>query len=222
MSVLYSRMLNCFTRGKHIRVKTKEDFGCTGTFLDVGCGWETSHLSIPDAVGVDINIPIGKVNVEHPIVGDAQLIPVRSGSISFVNCQALLEHIPRPGECLLGMSSVLMKGGKGFILIPVDADWPRNMFKRFFKEFPCSILSTMLLLYRIRKYWKIPGMAHIRQVSLDDIKRYFVITKVKIVKKQHWYNYGNPFPLRGFLYPLLKGRIVVDEFAEYHIWVKKK
>ena len=135
-------------------------------FLDIGCGWETEHLSINDAIGVDRNIPKGKPRVAYPIISDAQNIPIREKSIDFINCQALLEHIPKPEKCMSDMDLVLKEKGKGFILIPINANWPRNMLKRYVKEFPFSMFSVLRLLIRIRKYWKIPGMAHIKQINL--------------------------------------------------------
>lgn len=218
---MFNKIIACFTKNENLRSNIKKDFGCEGVFLDIGCGWEREHLSIVDAVGIDLNIPHGEIKVNYPIIADAQNIPIRKHSVSFINCQALLEHIQSPSKCMNDMNLALTKNGRGLILIPIDANWPRNMLKRFVKEFPCSIISTVILLYRIMILWKIPGMAHIRKVNLEDVANHFRIINVSILRKPHWYNFGNPFPLRGFLHPLLNGKILVDEFAVWHIWVAK-
>lgn len=221
---VYGTILNEITKGEHLRVTIKSDFGCTGVFVDIGCGWEEmDHLAVTDAVGIDLNIPQKPPRVEYPIVADAHYIPIREGSADFMNCQALLEHIPDPDKCMEDMSKTMKDNGRGFILIPVEANWPRNMMKRFLKEFPFSLFSVVRLLYRIRTLWKIPGMPHIRQITLDDVKRHFKIDKVGVHKKPHWYTWGRPWPVRGILMPLIPvGRITVDEFAVWHIWVSKK
>ena len=77
------------------RMKFSNDLGINGVVLDIGCGWlQEDHGSIIDSVGIDLNIHRGKIKVEHPIIGDAQELPIKERTIDYINCQALLEHLP--------------------------------------------------------------------------------------------------------------------------------
>jgi SAM-dependent methyltransferase len=189
--------------------------------LDVGCGFkpDIGQCSIGNSIGVDLNFQNGDVMVVHPIMADAQHLPIRMKSIDFVNCQALLEHIPHPTKCMEEISQVMKREGRGFILIPIDSRQTPQTMTRFFKEWPFSIPKTIEVLYKANTLWKLPGMYHIVQINLDDIKRYFKITKV--LKKRHehfWFSMG-PFRILRKL-GLVKRTAKVGEYAEWYVWIK--
>jgi len=189
--------------------------------LDIGCGFkpEVGQSSIKNAVGIDINFHHGAIMVENPIMADAQHIPIRTHTIHFCNCQALLEHIPEPQKCLSDMKRIMRENGSGFILIPVDSRQIYQTMKRFIKEFPFSIFQTLKTLRKASTFWKLPGMLHIRQISLQNIAKHFKITNVGLKRHEHlWYAYG---PFRILRKLGLVHRVMVDEYSEYYVWVKR-
>ena len=189
--------------------------------LDIGCVHDRRlHSSYFDSVGLDLNFEYDKPMVKHPIISDAQHIPIRENTIDFVNCQALVEHLPHPELCLSDMYKVMKN--RGFILIPVDSRQIYQTFVRFFKEFPFSIRRTLIELYNSATVWKRQGMLHIKQIDLKFINKYFKITRVGYRKKIHYY-FGQ-YGLFWFLKHLgLKIKtVLVNEYAEYYVWIEKR
>jgi len=191
------------------------------TVLDIGCGFEpeVGQASMKNAVGIDINFQHGSIMVQNPILADAQHLPLRARTFDFVSCQALLEHIPKPELCISDIKRVMREDGSGFILIPVDSRQIYQTMKRFIKEFPFSIIQTLKTLRKAWTLWKLPGMLHIRKITLQNISKYLKITKVGKKRHEHlWYAHG---PFRILRKLGLVNRVMVDEYAEYYVWVKR-
>lgn len=86
---------------------------------DVGCGTGlvTRALFGRAVVGVDINRWNLQQAVSHRpdfsvVQGDAEQLPLRSGSLETVVCTETLEHLVEPRKALLEMLRVLKPGGK--------------------------------------------------------------------------------------------------------------
>jgi SAM-dependent methyltransferase len=210
----------------HFRYKDRNNPQIIGAILpsekilDIGCGFkpEVGHSSVKNAVGIDLNFKHGKIMVEHPIIADAQHLPLKKHIFEFVNCQALLEHLPQPHLCMADMRRVMKWNSLGFILIPIDSRQTYQTMKRFLKEFPFSTFQTLKTLWKASTLWKIPGMLHIRQITLQNITCHFRI--LKVLKKRHehlWFAHG-PFKILRRL-GIVNRWVKVDAYAEYYIWV---
>jgi SAM-dependent methyltransferase len=52
------------------------------------------------------------------ILGDAQQLPFKSGSVDAVICKAVLEHVPEPAQVVREMYRMLKPGGKLYAYLP--------------------------------------------------------------------------------------------------------
>jgi SAM-dependent methyltransferase len=186
--------------------------------VDLGCGFHESHSAskLDDSVGVDINFQSGTPNTDIPIMADVKHLPLRTKTVKFVKCDALLEHLEDPVSCLNEMVRVMVPGANGSILLPVDAYNVPQILKRFIKEFPFSIPWVLQKLWRTLTLWKIPGMRHVSQINARDLERWFNVDHERIQYKlrlHKWFvHYGAMVPLIKL--GLLKRRLTVPEYAE--------
>jgi SAM-dependent methyltransferase len=90
--------------------------------LDAGCGYKlpidiprSAHLS-----GIDNNdAALAKnPNADELILGDIQSYPLPADEYDAVICWWVLEHVPRPGDALVNLSSSLRPGGLLVLGIP--------------------------------------------------------------------------------------------------------
>jgi SAM-dependent methyltransferase len=192
---------------------------------DIGCGFlpDIKQSSVFNSIGLDINFEHGKVMVKYPIISDAQYIPIKDNCIDFYNCQGLLEHLSDPRKCLRDMKRSLKPNGKGFILIPIDSRQIYQTLFRFIKEFPYSFLRTVTQLKNAMTIWKMKGMLHIRQISIDNIKEYFKIERLARKRHTHfWFDYKRT-PIRILKrLKLLRRNIKVKEYSEWYVWIRKE
>lgn len=192
--------------------------------IDVGCGVMPEHYSTPDSVGIDINFVHGKVSVRYPIIADVHKIPIRNGVVdSFIIC-AILEHLDKPNMCLKELHRITKDGGFGVGNIPIHADTRREVFKRFFKEFPFATFYTIKKLLRWIKYFKIDGLMHKRLMTLEYIERFFQLDKVGVIENlrlNQWFVHKTPLWLLVKL-GLLSGGTYVREMGEYEFCVLRK
>lgn len=113
-----------------------ERYSNGGVILDLGCGSGliTRHLHGKLVIGLDIN-PwlVEKVKLRLPgvefIVGDAESLPLKSGTFDTVICTEVLEHLPIPAEAMKEISRIL-KGG-GLLIISVPSENPVFRFRKF-------------------------------------------------------------------------------------------
>lgn len=192
--------------------------------LDVGCGVMPEHRTAKEAVGIDINFQYGKVSVDDPIIADAHKLPIRSQVIeSFVAC-AILEHLDRPDQCLRELDRVTRPGAYGISNIPINADTRKEVFKRFFKEFPFATFYTLKKLLKWRTYFKIEGLMHKRFVTIEFIEKFFKVDRAGIIENlrlNQWFVHKTPFVLLVKL-GILKRRLYVKEMGEYEFCLIKK
>jgi len=163
-----------------------------------------------EAVGMDINLK-GK-RTEYPIIASVEKVPIRSDCAHYVRCTDVLEHCDHPWHTLSEIKRTMKRDGRGFLMFPVDANWPRQLLKRFIKEFPFSIPSTLTMLWRLRKYKGVKGMPHVSQVRLSDTEYLFRVTSSSTARKLHWYFVRGPFRF-------MKRRLEVGEFANLKVEV---
>ncbi len=78
--------------------------------ISVGGGPSRAHPRL-----YNINIELAP-NVE--ILGDACALPFRSGSVPFVHCEAVLEHLEYPDAAVREMHRILRTGGELFAATP--------------------------------------------------------------------------------------------------------
>lgn len=190
-----------------------------GLILDLGCGFkpEVGQRSIPGSVGFDLNFEHGKAMVDHPVLASVCYLPVRDKVAGFVNASAILEHLPETGKCLRDMRRVLRENGNGFILIPKDSRQIPQTLKRFLTEFPFTLHRVVKTLINASTFWKLPGVPHITQVNLSDVRKYFKITRLQSRRYVHaWFHWG-PFKLLRKL-GLVKHDVFIETYSEWMIW----
>ena len=90
--------------------------------LDAGCGYKLP-IDIPREAylcGIDISpAAIDKnPNADELILGDIQSYPLPRNEFDAVICWWVLEHVPRPADALVNMSSTLKPGGLLVLGVP--------------------------------------------------------------------------------------------------------
>ena len=193
-------------------------FAIRMTVIDIGCGFDEAkgQASIPEAVGIDLNFESGESMVAHPVIGDVTSIPLRDKSGDFIHAHAILEHLSRADLCLDEMKRIMKPDGQGSILVPVDANSIRQVWRRFYKEWPFSLGWVLDKLIRSVTLWRIPGLLHVTQVDIKDVEKWFTVdkTKIKYNRRIHkWFVHMAPMVVLIKL-DLLKTRLTVDEYAE--------
>ena len=195
----------------------------SGIIVDLGCGFKpkVGQRSVPNSIGLDLNFQHGKVMADNPVISDVQVLPIRDEVADFVNASAILEHLPRAGDAMNEMRRIMRPASNGFILIPVDSRQIPQSLRRFVKEWPFSLRRILHQLYNSATLWKIPGMPHITQIDLSDIRNFFTIDNLRIRRYEHaWFKHGPLKILRKL--GLVKRTVYIKEFAEWYIWIGKK
>ena len=89
---------------------------------DVGCGpgYYTEAFRGAGAVVLPVDGFVEELRLagDPPpgaVLGDAERLPVRTGSLDGVFCSNMLEHTPRPGAVIDEMARVLRPGGWGYL-----------------------------------------------------------------------------------------------------------
>ncbi len=108
----------------------------TGTLLDIGCGTGNILRLGKDwfkrTIGLDVSHSfLRELHIRHGFkelaVGEADLLPIKSESIDFVSCYALLHHLFDHKNLFQEAYRVLKKGG----ILYTDHD-PNYFFARFY------------------------------------------------------------------------------------------
>ncbi len=95
-----------------------EDIRCRlaavpGRNLEVGAGIGQLKAAIPGLTGLDI-----EATPWTDLVGDAQRLPVRDGSLSNIVCFDVLHHLPRPALFFCEAARALAPGGRVLVMDP--------------------------------------------------------------------------------------------------------
>ncbi|GAB4264418.1 MAG: hypothetical protein Kow0080_03450 [Candidatus Promineifilaceae bacterium] len=93
-----------------------------GLVLDVGAGQQTIEQFLPAGtryVSLDYwETAVGWYHTLPHIFGDGQRLPIATASIDTVLLLDVLEHLPRPGDCLAEIHRVLKPGGRLVLQVP--------------------------------------------------------------------------------------------------------
>ena len=140
-------------------------------------GEDTLVLSIGGGPGRE-NPRVVNLNIDAfesvDMVGDGSNIPLQDGSVDAVTCNAVVEHVPDPGNLIAEMFRVLKPGGYAQLMVPFvfplhayPADYQRYSasgileLTRAFEKVELSVLtgptSAMLVLFREYLSLVVPG-----------------------------------------------------------------
>jgi len=179
------------------------------------------HDADPDAVGIDVNFVHGAAACAHPVMADAQHVPMRDGVADHIRAHSILEHLPDATSCLDDMHRIMRPGATGSVLLPVEAYLPRQILRRFLREFPFSAGWVLGKLWRSVTLWRrCPEMVHCTQVRLGDLGRYFEVGEPVYRRRLHkWFVHAGPFTLLARAG--LVRRLTVDEYADFTVEIAK-
>jgi SAM-dependent methyltransferase len=94
----------------------------TGVVLDIGAGEMEVKKYLPSGceyLGLDYYVTAKDWYRTRPgVFGDGQRLPIASNSIDTVLLLDVLEHLPRPDDCIAEAHRVLRSGGKLIIRVP--------------------------------------------------------------------------------------------------------
>ncbi len=89
--------------------------------LGSGIGGYSEQMARQGAEVVSVDLMAGAVSLEEgcmPVVGNALHIPLATGSIDFVFCASLIEHVPNPLRVLQEVARILKPGGFCYLSFP--------------------------------------------------------------------------------------------------------
>lgn len=93
-----------------------------GLVLDVGAGQQTIQHFLPANtryVSLDYwETAVGWYHTRPHIFGDGQRLPIAANSVDTVLLLDVLEHLPRPADCLAEIHRVLKPGGRLVLQVP--------------------------------------------------------------------------------------------------------
>jgi len=101
-----------------------------GAVLDVGCGNAPYRGALPAAAYVGMDVSPGPATA---VCGRCEQLPFADSSFDAVVCTEVLEHLPRPVECLREIRRVLKDGGAAYITVPQS--WPLHYEPRDYWRF---------------------------------------------------------------------------------------
>jgi SAM-dependent methyltransferase len=93
-----------------------------GTILDIGCGDRRISRILPEGaqyIGLDFYETSVNWYASRPdVYGDAHKLPLASGSLDNILLLDVLEHLPRPDDCLREIARTLKVGGMALVQTP--------------------------------------------------------------------------------------------------------
>jgi ubiquinone/menaquinone biosynthesis C-methylase UbiE len=101
----------------------KHHIGNAKVIVDVGCGEGAFSRALAYEGRLVIALDIEKrllreiENIEK-VCADAHHLPLRDGSVDYVLCLSLLEHLENPAKCVEELYRVLKYGGTAIIQLP--------------------------------------------------------------------------------------------------------
>jgi len=182
--------------------------------VDVGCGYVDGVLQpVYATVSLDLNMrrverPLLRrirARGSHPLGADAHHLPLRDRCAAHVYLRAILEHLEDPEAAMKETRRVLIPGGAADVILPIVTNLVKLYLIELFVEFPFSVPSIVVALWRAHLYWGQPGYYHRREVSPSHLRAHFGIILVRTVYESHKWFRG---PWRGATEILTGGRFI--------------
>jgi SAM-dependent methyltransferase len=198
------------------RQLAKENFS-----IDVGCGF-TEGVQRPVYADISLDLNMDKVSPEflrklkangsHPVCASALDLPFRSGLFERLFWRAILEHIPDPNIAIIDGKRILKEGGKAEIILPIITAHMRHYLIIIFTQFPFSLWTIIIALWRAHLYWHIKGVPHLTDIKPEHLDLYF--SEVRITKRFYRHKWFQS-PWRKFTRYLVNGRYIKDIQGQY-------
>jgi uncharacterized protein (TIRG00374 family) len=201
-----------FQRRKTDDIKEVLAIKISDTILDIGCGSgvqirEVGKNGYAFAVGIDINENAvrfarkkGLPNTEF-IIGDAQHIPIKTGSADKLICAEIIEHLKEPGQLVAEINRVLKPGGSVVITTPNDR----------------SIWGAYELMWDLFGRGRSYGKTHLRFFSEDMLRNYFA--QFQEFRSRTLFFISPIFALTGSVRVLEIGKRIDTVFEKYGLGV---
>lgn len=129
------------------------------------------------------------INVDIAQEGDTDLVwdltkklPVKSGSVDFVICSAVLEHVNDPDAVIAEMHRVLKKGGKAWVDIPFMQ--PYHESPDDYYRFTLSGIKHKFRAFKIDNSGSIPGSGFALGWIIKEFKQ--IIDQQSILNKKSY------------------------------------
>jgi SAM-dependent methyltransferase len=169
-----------------------------GSVLDIGCADQKLRRLLPTDcgyVGLDYyQTAAGWYGTRPQIFGDAQCLPILTNSIDSVLLLDVLEHLPRPEDCINEIRRVLKPGGK--LILQVPFVYPIHDAPLDFQRWT---------IYGLRELAKQSHFVVDEEVPLGNpLESAALLTNIAITKTiLNWINRKNPLALSLILLPLV-------------------
>jgi ubiquinone/menaquinone biosynthesis C-methylase UbiE len=193
--------------------------------LDIGCGF-TEGVQRPVYATVSLDLNMNKVQPEFlrklrerdsvSVCASATHLPFRTEIFDKIHWRAILEHLPRQiaRQGIEEGVRVLKEGGESEIILPIITAHMRHYLIILWTQFPFSIWTILIALYRANKYWKIQGVPHLTIIKPEHFSKYFRIVEAeKKLYRMKWFQQ----PWKKFTKYLTNGRDLVDIQGQYYI-----
>ena len=95
--------------------KLKQGLSRARVWVDAGCGDNRDILGEPDYEGLALGFDLPVRSQAKYLSADISAVPFKDGSVDFISCRWVFEHLKRPEEALAELERILKPGG--FLLI---------------------------------------------------------------------------------------------------------
>jgi ubiquinone/menaquinone biosynthesis C-methylase UbiE len=195
--------------------------------LDVGCGF-TEGVQKPVYANISLDLNMNKVSPEflrklklnesHPICASACDLPFRSELFDRIFWRAILEHIPKPETAIIEGKRVLKENGKAEIILPIITAHMRHYLIIIWTQFPFSLWTIVVALWRAHLYWGIEGVPHLTDIKPEHLDYYF--KEVRIIKRFYRHKWFQR-PWSKITSKLVNGRYIKDIQGQFEAICRK-
>lgn len=169
-----------------------------GSVLDVGCADQKLRRLLPadcGYIGLDYyQTAAGWYGTRPQIFGDAQCLPILANSMDSVLLLDVLEHLPKPEDCINEIRRVLKPGGK--LILQVPFVYPIHDAPLDFQRWT---------IYGLRELARKTRFAVDEEVPLGNpLESAALLANIAITKTiLNWINRKNPLALSLILLPVV-------------------